>query len=215
MVRPSRLVPLALVLGLAAPVAAEPIELPVPHLYVSPAVGVWLWDDSALLEGEYDSGLGPMFGGRLGYAPLEALAVEVGVLTGTNRVTGADPGTEDLRLTQVEGSALVNFRGLALDRLHPYVALGAGYSFRDGDPRFAGEPVDDGGHVSFHLGIGFKMDLSARMGLRFQVRDTFYTLSGDDTGGGQRSDTVDSVEFGLGLDYRIPLSRHRSGDRLR
>ena len=199
---------------LVRPSAAEPIDLPVPHLYLGPAVGFWLWDDSALSEGSYDNDLAPLYGGRLGYAPLEALNIELGVISGTNRVTNADPGTESIRLTQVEGSALVNFRGLALDRAHPFVAIGAGYSFRDGDPRIGGEPVDAGGHVAFHLGIGFKLDLSARMGLRFQARDAFYTVSRG-TGSNQRSDTVDSVEFGLGLDYRIPLSTRRSGDRLR
>jgi len=192
---------------------ADQPEIEAPHVYVSPTVGVWRWDESVLGGPQYEQTMSLMYGLRVGYAPLDALSGEVVVLTGENQVKDAE-GDDKQRLTQAEFSFVVNFRGLAVDQVHPFVTLGMGYSFRNGRPVVDGEPVQGEDHVNFHIGMGFKVDMSSAISVRFNARDTFYTET-QKRGGSEVTETVDSVELSIGLDYRIPMGRSNKGERLR
>ena len=200
-------------LFLAGSAQAEQPEIRAPHLYVSPTVGFWRWDESVLGGAKYEQTVSLMYGLRLGYAPLDALSGEVVVLTGENQVEDAE-GDDKQRLTQAEFSFVVNFRGLAVEQVHPFVTLGLGYSFRNGRPVVDGEPVQGDDHLNFHIGIGFKVDMSQAVSVRFNARDTFYTET-QKQGSGEVTETVDSVELSIGLDYRIPMGRSNKGERLR
>ncbi len=184
-------------------------DAPVPHVYLSPTVGIISWDDNALPVGTFDSQTSPAFGLRFGYAPVSAFSGEFVALTTSNEATyaGQDGGPQtqaDVRLVQLELSFLVNFQTLIRSRVYPFLDLGLGSSLRSG-----GQETSDGGSadltkVSFHLGGGIKWDVSPRVALRANFRDTFFTETRG-SGDLETQVTVDSIELTLGLDYRIPL----------
>gem|GEM_PF-1066393 len=208
-----------LLLTASVPVRADVPEVPVPNLYVSPTVGVWGWDGASFSHRtEPADSHRLVYGGRLGYSLLEALSGELVFLTGTNRVADfvADgfTGNDQVRLTQVEASFVVNFRSLVVSRWYPFVDLGSGLTLRSTDFKIDGESVFDGSHINFHLGGGVKLDLSPHATIRLNLRDTFFTRS--ETSGGQETQTtVDMVEFTGAVEFRIPLRRRGSSGRLR
>jgi hypothetical protein len=152
-------------------------------------------------------------GGRVGYTPISAFSGELVVLTGTNDVELPDGGRAGVRLTQAELSFLVNFRSLVNTPVFPFLDLGAGFSFRRADTLPSGENLDND-HVSFHLGGGIKSELTRELGLRLNVRDTFFT---ETRGAGTRGEqvTVDAVELSVALEYRVGLKKGRGPTRLR
>jgi hypothetical protein len=196
-----------------APAAADPVVLDAPHLMLSPTVGVWRWDEEALLGGGLEDGAALVYGGRAGYAPIEALTGEIVVLTGTNRILVGEDSYE-ARLTQIELSFSVKFRALFNARWYPFVDLGAGAALRSSDATSRGVKVFDGSHIAFHLGGGIMVDLATPVSLRLNLRDTFYTET-KEIGGTDTQSTHDAVEISLGLDYRIPLSSRGRPERLR
>lgn len=205
-------------LGSAAAVRAEGPEIPSPHLYVSPTVGIWRWDPETLGAFEIDSRSGLVLGLRAGYSPFEAISGEVIFLRGTNSARAPEAlgfdGDPDVTLTQIELSFVVNFRSLIVSRWYPFVDVGAGVALRDGDLEFEMEKQYDGTQVAFHLGGGVKVDLGSRATLRVNLRDTFYTET-IRIGAREEQNTIDAVEISAGLDYRIPLGRVGRPDRLR
>ena len=102
---------------------------PSPHVYVTPTVGVWRWDEKAVDGYPLEKRSGLVWGGRAGYSPIEAFSGELVVLTGTNDFRkGA--AAFNARLTQVELSFVVNFRSLVNARVYPFLDLGSGVSAR-------------------------------------------------------------------------------------
>ena len=198
--------------------APAPARVPVPHLYVSPTAGVFRWDEKATEFGDLDGTFGEALGVRVGYAPVAAFSGELVFLTGANQGTdgtGAEAVPFSVRTTQIEASFLVNFQTLIGSRIYPFLNLGAGISLRRGDLIREGEDVLDGEEPAFHLGGGLRGDLGDRLGLRVNLRNTFFNQT---RGEGDREDrvTVDTVEITAALDLRIPLSgRHPKGERLR
>ena len=208
---------LAVILGLAMATTtayAEPMPVPVPHVYISPTVGAWHWDDHGVRGLELVDRNDAVWGGRIGYSPIQAFSGEIVVLTGTNRVSsGGKEGT--VRLTQVEFSFLVNFQALLDSRIYPFLDLGSGLSKRSGDRTVDEMDGDfDRSHVSFHLGGGLKLDLTPRLGLRGNVRDTFFTETLGTTGA-ENQVTVDAVEISAAVEYRLGWGRSRGTRRLR
>jgi len=200
-----------LLLGAAAgKAAAEVPPPPSPHVYVSPTFGVWRWDERAVDGYGLTDRTAPVWGGRAGYSPIEAFAGELVVLTGTNDFRKGS-ATFTTRLTQVEVSFVVNFRSLVNASVYPFLDLGSGVSAR----RASGSaPVGNASHLDFHLGGGIKADLSRRLGLRFNVRDTFFTET-QGSGDARDQTTIDSVELSAGLDVRFGMGRRHGPRRLR
>ena len=187
------------------------------HIYVSPTIGLWKWDqDNA--EGLVLADRSTLvLGGRVGYAPIEAFAGELVFLTGSNDGTidtGAAMVERSLRLTQTELSLLVNFQSIISPVAYPFLDLGIGLSIRSGGEQVEEESVFDETRFNFHIGGGVKVALSPRAGLRFNIRDTFFTDT-QNIGGQENQTTVDSVELSAGLEYRFWLARRRGGGRLR
>jgi len=194
--------------GGAGPAAAEPGSF----LYITPTAGLWHWDGEAAAGVQLDDHSGFVYGGRVGFSPIEAFSGELVLLTGTNTAVIPASGSLDsrtLRLTQAEFSFLVNFQSIASERLYPFLDLGVGGIFRGGDPRF------DDTHFAFHLGGGLKTTLSPKWALRLNVRDTFFTNTQTTEGSQDTQVTVDSVELSLGLEYRFLTLVRRGGGRLR
>ena len=213
MIRRSLVATLVMALVGAAGTRAETPALATPHLYLSPTVGFAHWDRQSIEGASIPDRLAPLFGGRVGYTPIEAFSAEGVVLTGTN---DAEAGGErvPVRLTTVELSFLVNFRTLMDSPVYPFLALGVGAVSRSGDLLVGGENVAEGTDLAFHLGGGAKVDLAPRWGARLAVRDMFYT----DTQSEENRDeqvTVDAVEVSLSIEYRIPLGRGGGPERLR
>jgi len=176
------------------------------YLYFSPTAGLWHWDDDATPV-DLDKTWSFVYGGRLGYAFTQAFSAEVLGLTGTNTTTSTtaldDAETsETLRLTELSLSLLVHFQSLTSARVYPFLDLGAGTSFRSGGG------LDDN-HTSFHLGGGIMYVLNPRFALRTNVRDAFFT---DKRTSGNLTEqfTVDSLEFSLGVEFRVPTRRTSS-----
>ena len=200
--------------GMAARGAhAEPIGT---HVYVTPTIGMWRWDENAATLVTIPDQGSLVFGGRLGYAPTDVFALEGVVLTGTNDGTLMLPAGDEIRslcLTQTELSLVVNFQSLLSGRVYPFLTLGMGASFRSGGETIDGDASFDDTRLNFHIGGGIKVDLTSRMVLRFNVRDTFFV---DNQQGNQnRQVTVDSVELSMGLEYRVPLTTGGGSRRLR
>jgi len=80
---------------------------------------------------------------------------------------------------------------------------------RSGDVHF------DDSRFAFHLGGGLKSDLSSRWGLRFNIRDTFFSDTQKMAGAPDDQVTVDSLELSLGLEYRLAVHPRRTRTRLR
>lgn len=189
---------------LATPAAGQSLG---PYIYISPTVGVWRWDEQAATNLTIPDQTSFVWGGRVGYSPIDAFSVELVGLTGTNdgliRV-GSVEETRELRLTQVEFSILVNFQSIVTRRVYPFLDLGVGVSFRSGGTEVDGQSVFDDNQFAFHIGGGLKVELSRRAALRFNVRDTFFTQPQGEEGA-QEQVTVDSVELSVGVDYRFPF----------
>lgn len=190
------------------------------HIYVSPTAGIWRWDESAAAFLEVPDRTGFVWGGRVGYSPMEAFAFEGVVLTGTNTgkfTTGASPEPEErsLRLTQTEFSIIVNFQSIVSRAVYPFLDLGIGLSFRSGGLDIQGESSFNDTRFNFHIGGGVKIELDPRAAVRFNIRDTFFTMTQFTDGTQQEQVAVDSVEISLGLDYRIPIGEGGGSDRLR
>jgi hypothetical protein len=195
----------------AGRVAAEVPVPPSPHVYVTPTAGFWRWDERAVAGARLPDRMGEVVGGRAGYSPIEAFAGELVVLTGTNDFRQGSVAFT-ARLTQVELSFVVNFRSLVNARVYPFLDLGSGVSVRRAnEDRVSGA---DASHLDFHLGGGFKMDLSRRLGVRLNVRDTFFTET-QGSGDARDQTTVDSVELSGGLEVRFGLGRRHGPHRLR
>jgi opacity protein-like surface antigen len=205
---------IAACLLVALPAAASAAEPPVPHVYAAPTVGIWSWDKESVQGLDLVDGSALVVGGRVGYTPITAFSGELVVLAGSNDVKLPEGGTAAVHLTQAELSFLVNFRALLDTPVFPFLDLGAGVSFRRGDAVVDGEDVLDHDQVSFHLGGGLKADLTPRVGLRLNVRDTFFTETQGKTGRSEQV-TVDAVELSLSLEYRIGLKNGRGPQRLR
>jgi len=191
----------------AGPAGAQPG----PYLYATPTVGLWHWDGEAAQGVRMDDHSGLVYGGRVGFSPIEAFSGELVFLTGTNTAVTptSSPDSRTLRLTQTEFSFLVNFQSIASERVYPFLDLGVGLSIRGGDPRF------DDTHFAFHLGGGLKTTLAPKWALRLNVRDTFFTNTESVDGAQDTQVTVDSVEMSLGLEYRFWTVGRRGGGRLR
>jgi hypothetical protein len=178
-------------------------------LYVSPTVGAWHWDHSGYPDFEVDA-YGPVFGVRGGYAITQAFAAELVALTGTTGTQVAGVSSESLRQSQIELSLVVNFQSLAIDRVYPFLDLGAGVAIRRGGPETSSATSVEDEQLAFHLGGGVALELDRRWALRLNVRDTFFT---DDRLVGNVGDqlTVDTVELSLGVVIRFPVGN--SGPR--
>src|SRR5262245_15610990 len=89
------------------------------HLYVSPTVVVWHWDEDPYPDLQFDKKWALVYGARAGYAFTQAFAGELVGLTGTNDAspTGAPSPQESLRLTELDLSLLVHFQSLTSNRL--------------------------------------------------------------------------------------------------
>ncbi len=197
----------------AGTAAAEVPSPPSPHVYVTPTVGVWRWDEKAVDGYPLEKRSGLVWGGRAGYSPIEAFSGEVVVLTGTNDFRKGT-ATFNARLTQVELSFVVNFRSLVNARVYPFLDLGSGVSARRAGA--GGGSVDgvDATHLDFHLGGGVKVDLSRLVGVRLNIRDTFFTET-QGSGDARDQTTVDSIELSGGLEYRFALGKRHGPRRLR
>lgn len=192
----------------AAPAAAQSGS----HFYVSPTLGWRHWDGQISPVIRLDDNHGLLYGGRVGYSPIEAFAGELVFLTGTNtaRVTaGTTSVPATLRLTQTEFSFLVNFQSIASERIYPFLDLGVGLVIRGGNSHF------DDTRFAFHLGGGLKTTLAPRWALRVNARDTFFTDTQTIEGVKDSQVTVDSVELSLGVEYRFWTLGPRGGGRLR
>lgn len=203
---------LVLLLLLAAPAvwAADGSSV-----YVGLSAGIWKWDRDIATRLGVEDRSGFVYGGRLGYSPIEAFAGELVVLTGTNDGTlSPNDSTLALRLTQVEFSMLVNFQSLVSSPLYPFLDLGVGLAMRSGGFTEGETSIFDETKFVFHIGGGLKADLTDRVGLRFNLRDTFFTET-QLIGNEENQVTVDSVEISAGLEYRMPLSASRGSKRLR
>jgi hypothetical protein len=177
--------------------------------------GVWRWDKDTATDLKVEDRSGFVYGGRIGYSPIEAFAGELVLLTGTNDgILSPDDSTLALRLTQIEFSMLVNFQSLVSSPIYPFLDLGLGVALRSGGLQRGEDSIFDETRFVFHLGGGLKADLSDRVGLRFNVRDTFFTVT-QDIGNEENQVTVDSVEISAGLEYRLPLSHYGGPERLR
>jgi opacity protein-like surface antigen len=187
-----------------------------PALLVGPTVGVWQWDQEAVTDVDLQHRRGAVYGVRAGYEPMEAFAGELVLLTGANDAVADDGGmlvSSSVRKIAVELSLRVHFQTVVSGPVYPFLDLGAGTVFRRGGPTVAGTKPWPSTHLAFHLGGGIMADLSPRIALRFNVRDTFF---GDTqkVGGQDNQVTVDSLELSGGLEYRIPLGRGRGPRRL-
>lgn len=200
--------------GAAAVAWADAPIVPTPHIYLCPTAGIARWDKHSFESADLPDRTAPLYGGRIGYTPIEAFSAEFVLLTGRNDVKVAST-TSSVRLTSAEVSMLVNFRTLLDSPVYPFLALGAGASIRSGPTAVPPDTYEfDGTHLSFHLGGGVKMDLAPRWGVRLIVRDTFFT----DTQVEENREsqvTVDAVEVSASIEYRIPLGRGGGPKRLR
>jgi opacity protein-like surface antigen len=177
---------------------------------------VWRWDEEAASHLTLSDQTSFVWGGRVGYAPIDAFSVEGIILTGTNEGTIAfTTGPESLRLTQTELSTVINFQSIVSRKVYPFLNLGIGLSFRSGGGKVDDEAVFDDTKFTFHIGGGIKVEVTPRAALRFNVRDTFF--SDTQVGGGNLESqvTVDSVELSVGLEYRFPLGASGGSGRLR
>jgi opacity protein-like surface antigen len=185
------------------------------HIYVSPTIGIWKWDKNAASPFALSGPSRLVIGARAGYSPIEAFAGEIVFLTGTAKAHDGSPDTTlSLRQNQLELSLLVNFQSLMSSRVYPFLDLGAGAAFRSGGGTVDGRSVFEETRFVFHLGGGLKVDLTPRLSLRSNVRDTFFTET-QGAGNVENQVTVDSVELSLGAEYRFPLARTRGPKRLR
>lgn len=185
------------------------------HVYVSPTIGIWKWDKNAASPLVLSDRARLVIGARAGYSPMDAFAGEVVFLTGTAKAHDGSPDTTlSLRQSQLELSFLVNFQSLMSTRIYPFLDLGVGAAFRSGGGTVDGQSVFDKTRFVFHLGGGLKADLTPRLSLRGNIRDTFFTETQGD-GNLQNQVTVDSVELSVGVEYRFPLARTRGPKRLR
>jgi len=204
----------ATLIVLATPVAAQSLG---PYIYISPTVGVWRWDEDAAAFMTVPDQTSFVWGGRLGYSPIDAFSIELVGLTGTNEgVVQMESGEETraLRLTQIETSILVNFQSIVTHQVYPFLDLGIGISLRSGGTEVEGESVFDDTQFTFHIGGGLKIELQPTAALRFNIRDTVDTMTQGTGGNQEKQVTVDSVELSVGLDYRFPIGPGDSG-RLR
>ncbi len=117
--------------GAAAAAWAEAPVVPTPHIYLSPTAGIARWDKHSFERADVPDRTAPLYGGRIGYTPIEAFSAEFVLLTGRNDVKVAGT-TSSVRLTTAEVSMLVNFRTLMDTPVYPFLALGAGASIRRG-----------------------------------------------------------------------------------
>ena len=197
----------------AGTAAAEVPPPPSPHVYVTPTVGIWRWDEKAVDGSRLNDRSGLVWGGRAGYSPIEAFSGELVVLTGTNDFRRGGVAFS-ARLTQVELSFVVNFRSLVDAPVYPFLDLGSGISARRAGT--GGESVEgvNASHLDFHLGGGVKVDLGRLIGIRLNVRDTFFTET-QGSGDARDQTTVDSVELSGGLEYRFALGKRHGPRRLR
>jgi opacity protein-like surface antigen len=203
-----------ILIALATPAAAQSLG---PYIYISPTVGVWRWDEKPAAFTTIEDQTAFMWGGRVGYSPIDAFSMELVGLTGTNEGTiqvGSDSEVKTLRLTQVEFSILVNFQSIVTHKVYPFLDLGVGGSFRSGGTQVDGESVFDDTQFTFHIGGGLKVELNPRAALRFNIRDTFFSQTQGTEGNQETQVTVDSVELSVGLDYRFPIGSG-STNRLR
>jgi opacity protein-like surface antigen len=185
------------------------------HVYVSPTVGIWKWDKNATTPLALSDRSRLVIGGRAGFSPIEAFAGEIVFLTGTAEAAGGTPESAySLRQSQLELSFLVNFQSLMSTRVYPFLDLGIGGAFRSGGGEVDGQSAFDETRFVFHLGGGLKADVSPRLAIRGNIRDTFFTESQGD-GNVENQVTVDSVEISVGIEYRIPLARAGGPKRLR
>jgi len=206
---------LVLAAALVSPALAEAPKIPLPHLYLAPTIGVWRWDALEFFPGHMEHRTQPVYGIRAGFARFDALAGEVVVLSGTNKVAELSENNQ-VRVTQVEFSLLVNFRSLVNARVYPFVDLGLGGTFPSSSVVVDGEDVLDKNKVNYHLGGGVKWDLNSRFTLRLNARDTFLSDSRE-VSGQTFQNTLDQVEFSTSVEFRIPLSSGggKGGKRLR
>lgn len=199
-----------LVLGLLALVGAFPRSVQASHIYLSPTVGAWHWDDDAYPDLTFDQPWGFVVGGRVGYAFTQAFSGELIGLTGTNDTAFSNSlddssGTsQSMRLTEISISLIVHFQSLTSTKIYPFLDLGVGLAFRDG-----GVTDLDDQHTAFHLGGGIMWVLDDRFAIRANARDAFFT---DKRTSGNLTEqlTVDSLEMSLGVEFRIPMKRSGS-----
>jgi hypothetical protein len=188
--------------AVAAPARAQQRR----YWYVAPTVGVQLWDESTAEGFHLDSRPGFLWGARAGFTPTPALSIELVGLTGTNDlVENATGATVPMRMSQLEGSFLINFQSLLSERVYPFLCLGVGVMIRR-----AGEDVSTGdaedSHVAFHLGGGIRAELRPGWALRFTGKDSFFGQT-QGTGNEERQVTVDTVELSLALEARFQWGR--------
>lgn len=198
---------LALVFIASSCAFPEPVRA--AHIYLSPTVGAWRWDDDAYPDLTFDSSWGFVVGGRAGYAFTQAFSGELIALTGTNDAQsatfeGPSPPVDSMRQTEIALSLVVHFQSLTSTKIYPFLDLGVGLAFRDGGPA----DLDDQ-HTAFHLGGGIMWVFDDRFALRANARDAFFT---DKRTSGNLTEqlTVDSLEMSLGVEFRIPVKRSGS-----
>ena len=179
-------------------------------MYISPMAG-WTtpggleFGESDLQDVSVEGGF--TWGGQLGFAPKPGFAFEISYMQQESDLSIQGRNVLGLTVAQLHGNFL--FEKIRYDRkTRPYFLLGLGATFFNPDGDFEGES-----RFSMALGIGFRADMSEKMGLKIQGKYNPTYISEDYGGtwcdpfygcyGYADPDYLDQGEFTAGLVYKL------------